>query len=60
MDIVVAEHRCTPNEAFKILVTLSQDTNVKLADVAAGLAYEAQGPAGDSANTGSLSDAKTA
>ena len=56
----MAEHRCTPNEAFKILVTLSQDTNVKLADVAAGLAYEAQGPADDSANTGSLSDAKTA
>ena len=31
-------------EAFKILASLSQDTHVRLADVAAALVYKAQGP----------------
>jgi GAF domain-containing protein len=35
--IVMAERRCTPDEAFEILVELSQTTNRKLRDVAAAL-----------------------
>ena len=42
--IIMAERRCTPEAAFDVLVSLSQDTNVKLADVAAALVYKAQGP----------------
>ena len=42
--IVMAERRCTPEAAFEVLVRLSQDTQVKLADVAAALVYKAQGP----------------
>ncbi|WP_296606541.1 ANTAR domain-containing protein [Nocardioides sp.] len=43
--IVMAERRCTPEAAFEVLAALSQDTNVKLIDVAAALVYKAQGPA---------------
>ncbi|GAA1133552.1 ANTAR domain-containing protein [Nocardioides aquiterrae] len=42
--IVMAERRCTPEAAFEVLAALSQDTNVKLIDVAAALVYKAQGP----------------
>ena len=35
--ILIAERRCTAEEAFEILVGLSQDTNVKLRDVALAL-----------------------
>ena len=45
--IIMAERRCTPEEAFEVLARLSQDTNVKVADVAAALVYRAQGPAAD-------------
>jgi len=41
--LVMAERRCTPDEAFKYLVRLSNDTNVRVADVAAALVYRAQG-----------------
>jgi hypothetical protein len=43
--LVMAERRCTPDEAFKHLVKLSNDTNVRVADVAAALVYRAQGGA---------------
>jgi hypothetical protein len=42
--IVIAEQGCTPEAAFDVLVRLSQDTNVRLVDVAAALVYRAQGP----------------
>lgn len=42
--IVMAERRCSAEAAFGILLRLSQDTNVKVADVAAALVYKAQGP----------------
>jgi hypothetical protein len=32
--VLMAQRRCGPQEAFDVLVTLSQDTNVKLRDVA--------------------------
>jgi hypothetical protein len=41
--IVMAERRCTPEEAFDVLRTLSQRANVRLADVALALVYKAQG-----------------
>jgi PAS domain S-box-containing protein len=41
--IVMAERRCTPDEAFEILRKLSGDANVRLADVALALVYRAQG-----------------
>jgi hypothetical protein len=40
--IVMAERRCTPDDAFDLLRTLSQRTNVRLADVALALVYKAQ------------------
>ncbi|GAA2135274.1 hypothetical protein GCM10009844_00360 [Nocardioides koreensis] len=43
--LVMAERRCTPDEAFRHLVKLSNDTNVRVADVAAALVYRAQGGA---------------
>ena len=57
--IVMAKRRCTPDQAFKILAKLSQDTNVKLADVAAALVYKAHGPT-DTATTDCLQDVKSA
>jgi GAF domain-containing protein len=35
--IVMADRRCTPGEAFRILTTVSQETNRKVRDVAAAL-----------------------
>jgi hypothetical protein len=40
--IVMADRRCSPDEAFAVLARLSQDTNVRLADVALALVYQAQ------------------
>lgn len=40
--IIMAEHRCTPEAAFDVLARLSQDTHVKVVDVAAALVYQAQ------------------
>jgi GAF domain-containing protein len=42
--IVMAERRCTPDEAFAILSQLSQDTNRKLRDVATTLVADAGRP----------------
>ncbi|MEO3924152.1 GAF and ANTAR domain-containing protein [Micromonosporaceae bacterium B7E4] len=42
--IVMAERRCTPEEAFAILVKVSQDSNRKLRDVAAALVDRAARP----------------
>lgn len=45
--LLMAEHRCHPDKAFRLLVRLSNDTNVRLADVAAALVYHASnGPEG--------------
>ena len=45
--LVMAERRCTPDQAFKYLIKLSNDTNVRVADVAAALVYRAQGGGAD-------------
>ncbi len=42
--IIMGERRCTADEAFAILTTLSQDTNRKLRDVATALVTKAAGP----------------
>ncbi len=39
--ILIGERRCSPQEAFDILVRLSQDTNRKLRDVAEALVAHA-------------------
>jgi two-component system, response regulator / RNA-binding antiterminator len=38
--ILMAQHGCSPEEAFGMLVRLSNDTNVRLADVASALVYQ--------------------
>ncbi|MEW2505897.1 MULTISPECIES: ANTAR domain-containing protein [unclassified Amycolatopsis] len=38
--VLMAQRRCDPQEAFAVLVTLSQNTNVKLRDVAQALLDE--------------------
>jgi hypothetical protein len=43
--ILMATHRCTADGAFDILRQLSNDTNVRLADVAAALVHETTEPA---------------
>ena len=40
--IIMADRRCGPDEAFAVLRKLSMDTNVRVADVAAALVYQAQ------------------
>ena len=42
--IIMADRRCTPEEAFDILKQLSMDTNVRLADVAAAIVYQVRTP----------------
>ncbi|MGN6613392.1 MAG: ANTAR domain-containing protein [Angustibacter sp.] len=42
--IVMAERRCSPEAAFEVLRHLSNDSNVRLADVALALVYKAQAP----------------
>ncbi|MFR9754587.1 ANTAR domain-containing protein [Streptomyces sp. TR06-5] len=44
IGIALAEHTGTPEEAFRRLVTLSQESNVKLRDVARALVARAAGP----------------
>ena len=39
--ILMAEHGCSPEEAFSRLVKMSQDTNVRLRDVARAIVYQA-------------------
>lgn len=39
--IVMAEHRCDADAAFRLISRMSQDTNVRLADVAAAIVYQA-------------------
>lgn len=41
--IIMAERRCTPEAAFDVLARLSQETNVRVVDVAAALVYQARG-----------------
>lgn len=43
--VIMADRRCTAEEAFEILVELSSQTQVKLADVALAFVYRAQHPA---------------
>jgi hypothetical protein len=38
--IIMADRRCTPDEAFAVLKKLSMDSNVRVADVAAALVYQ--------------------
>jgi len=40
--IVMTERHCTPDEAFGVLVRMSQDSNVPLRDVARALVYQQQ------------------
>ncbi|MGH3425153.1 MAG: ANTAR domain-containing protein, partial [Nocardioidaceae bacterium] len=42
--IVMAERRCTPEQAFDVLVRMSQDTNVKVRDVATAIVYRTGHP----------------
>jgi hypothetical protein len=42
--IIMGDRRCTADEAFAVLVELSNHTQVKLADVALAFVYRAQGP----------------
>jgi AmiR/NasT family two-component response regulator len=38
----MADRKCSPDEAFEVIKQLSMDTNVRVADVAAALVYQAQ------------------
>jgi hypothetical protein len=40
--MVMADRRCSADEAFRVLARLSSDTNVKVADVALAFVYQAQ------------------
>ncbi|WNV87835.1 GAF and ANTAR domain-containing protein [Umezawaea sp. Da 62-37] len=42
--ILIARHRCDPEKAFRMLAEASQNTNMKLVDVAAWLVKDAAGP----------------
>jgi AmiR/NasT family two-component response regulator len=42
--IIMADRRCTPDQAFTVLAKLSQDTNRRLRDVAIALVNNAQTP----------------
>lgn len=41
--MLMAARRCGPEEAFEVLRRMSQDTNVRLVDVAAALIYQLRG-----------------
>ena len=45
--IIMAERRCSSDEAFAILTKLSQDSNVRVADIAAWMVHQAQGGRAD-------------
>jgi GAF domain-containing protein len=49
LGIVMGERRCTADEAFELLRTISQNTNVKLQDVAAGMVAAVSGRSAPSA-----------
>jgi AmiR/NasT family two-component response regulator len=40
--IIMTERRCSPDEAFGVLVKMSQDSNVPVRDVARALVYQQQ------------------
>jgi hypothetical protein len=40
--IIMADRRCSADEAFEVIRRLSMETNVRVADVAAALVYQAQ------------------
>lgn len=40
MGLIMADRRCSPEEAFEVLKRLSMNTNVRVADVAAALVYQ--------------------
>jgi hypothetical protein len=42
--VIMADRRCSADEAFEVLRKLSMDTNVRLADVAAAVVYQASLP----------------
>ena len=46
--MLMASRRCGPEEAFEVLRRMSQDTNVRLVDVAAALIYQLRGAAPES------------
>jgi AmiR/NasT family two-component response regulator len=43
LGVVMGQNRCTADEAFDILRTISQNCNVKLRDVAAEIITEVSG-----------------
>ncbi|MFJ6698006.1 ANTAR domain-containing protein [Streptomyces sp. NPDC091272] len=45
LGVLMAAYRCTPAEAWQILVDASQRTNVKLHEIAERIADSAHGPA---------------
>lgn len=44
--VLMAQHQIDPDTAFQMLVRLSNDTNVRLVDVARAIVYQAQNGAG--------------
>ncbi|WP_162799175.1 ANTAR domain-containing protein [Nocardioides sp. 616] len=44
--IIMASRHCSPDEAFRVLTKLSNDTNVRLAEVARAVVYQAEHPRG--------------
>lgn len=40
--LIMADRHCSPQEAFRVLVKLSNDTNVRVSEVARALVYQAQ------------------
>lgn len=42
--IVMSDRRCSSDEAYALLVRMSNETNVRLADVAGALVYQAESP----------------
>ncbi|HEU5042726.1 MAG TPA: ANTAR domain-containing protein [Nocardioidaceae bacterium] len=41
--IIMADRKCCPDEAFRVLKRLSMDTNVRIADVASAVVYQRAG-----------------
>lgn len=41
VGVLVARHRCSPGEAFRILRRISQDRNIKLRDLAVSIVHDA-------------------
>ncbi|HET7356166.1 MAG TPA: ANTAR domain-containing protein [Nocardioidaceae bacterium] len=51
--IIMADRKCCPDEAFRVLKRLSMDTNVRIADVAAAVVYQRAGAREPSTGTAS-------